>query len=788
MNRTSGIASLIHSVVMLLTITALCGATTARAATAYIVSGMVTAPGGVIASSDQTKGVSLARVLDFFIAPAEAKLSGLLPVPNGTPVDLVRVTDTGRVSAPIATARVQYGRYQFNLSALRRTVSSRLLVRVDNVATGAQMRAFVTDKVVNINPVSETAVRMALDSVASSQNGTLDNFTVTELADLTDSLDLLTSADHMRGADDIETSVSEIRNAVAGNRGIVSFLTASARPGQTNTGPGDIGNFFPFTDGATWTYRVRETEDGVASTPFTSSEKVVGTQLVNGVATMVIRNSNPDGDGKPDNDYYRKTSSGVFDWEPVKDGDRNSPVRTVRFPAAPGSSFKQSLGSMGLNRDIDRDGVLERFNFTSTTTVLGLETVRVPAGTLRNSLKIRTVITGATTVSSTRKRMTFTATGTEWYTKNLGYSRLVASYRLAYNGKVTTDTHVEELTKVGGFPLIGDFPFDRWKTLPIDSNDLVYDRVGGKFYASIPNDAARYANEVVVIDPYSASVEARIPVGGNPGALAVSEDGQFLYVGLSDPVGSIAQISIPTLTVEASWALSDIPGTSTARFPNDIAVQPGNPHVVAITTTRAPFDEQPVFAGAIVLDGGVERRDQIPHFASGPTTIRFTEDPSVAYGYNELRDTADVVKLSITSDGIAISRTLAMLYGTDALVVKYDNGWMYDNGGSTLREGNNYHGFYSTFGDGQNDYMVVEPASSLNRVTYVKYVYDNLYLQIFNMRTYSSVDDLHLVGTAREYPTHLEDFGSDGYAIRVLDRAPPYNTRSRLILARWARP
>jgi hypothetical protein len=89
---------------------------------------MVTAPGGIIASKDKTDGVSLARVLDFFVPAAEAKLSGLLPAPNGTPVELVRIGDGGRLSAPIATATVRYGRYQFNLSALRLTVSPRLVV------------------------------------------------------------------------------------------------------------------------------------------------------------------------------------------------------------------------------------------------------------------------------------------------------------------------------------------------------------------------------------------------------------------------------------------------------------------------------------------------------------------------------------------------------------------------------------------------------------------------------------------------------------------------------------
>ena len=83
MNRSLGIVALVISVLSL-SLFPVHG----NAATAYIVSGMVTAPGGIIASDDKTDGVSLARVLDFFVTSAEAKLSGLLPVPNGTPVEL----------------------------------------------------------------------------------------------------------------------------------------------------------------------------------------------------------------------------------------------------------------------------------------------------------------------------------------------------------------------------------------------------------------------------------------------------------------------------------------------------------------------------------------------------------------------------------------------------------------------------------------------------------------------------------------------------------------------------
>jgi DNA-binding beta-propeller fold protein YncE len=63
-------------------------------------------------------------------------------------------------------------------------------------------------------------------------------------------------------------------------------------------------------------------------------------------------------------------------------------------------------------------------------------------------------------------------------------------------------------------------------------NDLVYDRGSGRIYVSVPSNGGAYANSVVPFDPYTRTFGTAIPIGLNPNKLALSDNGEFLYVGV----------------------------------------------------------------------------------------------------------------------------------------------------------------------------------------------------------------------------------------------------------------
>src|SRR5438067_321532 len=90
------------------------------------------------------------------------------------------------------------------------------------------------------------------------------------------------------------------------------------------------------------------------------------------------------------------------------------------------------------------------------------------------------------------------------------------------------------------------------RQLALNTTDLIYDPTQNLIYASVTD------HRIAIIDPVSGSIGPFVSVAGVPGRLAISDDGQFLYVGLDD-IGSIARIALSSLTVNLQIALGRDP-------------------------------------------------------------------------------------------------------------------------------------------------------------------------------------------------------------------------------------
>jgi len=65
--------------------------------------------------------------------------------------------------------------------------------------------------------------------------------------------------------------------------------------------------------------------------------------------------------------------------------------------------------------DLDGDGRNETIAINSIVTVVGFETVVVPAGTFNNCVRLQTNITETLTLSRNGSKTTVTGVSTEWY-------------------------------------------------------------------------------------------------------------------------------------------------------------------------------------------------------------------------------------------------------------------------------------------------------------------------------------------------------------------------------------
>jgi hypothetical protein len=111
-------------------------------------------------------------------------------------------------------------------------------------------------------------------------------------------------------------------------------------------------------------------------------------------------------------------------------------------------------------------------------------------------------------------------------------------------------------------------------TLALDVNRMVYDPVRALLYASVRHGAPASADTIAVIDPVAMSVVNTLPVGNDPGPLALSADASTLWVGLTGD-GTFRSIALTTTpaTVNAPHTLPSsqhiytmvvLPGTTTS--------------------------------------------------------------------------------------------------------------------------------------------------------------------------------------------------------------------------------
>ena len=139
-------------------------------------------------------------------------------------------------------------------------------------------------------------------------------------------------------------------------------------------------------------------------------------------------------------------------------------------------------------------------------------------------------------------------------------------------------------------------------------------------FASIASTAIQNANSVVVVDPTTGqSPFAPLASTAPPNALALSADGQYLYVAIGS---SVEQVQTSTFTVAQTITQSIAPNSPVQT----IAVEPGQPQTIAV---GGSFLE--------IFDGAVARPNSILYGGGigapiGVAGLQWVGSPPVLYG------------------------------------------------------------------------------------------------------------------------------------------------------------
>ena len=170
--------------------------------------------------------------------------------------------------------------------------------------------------------------------------------------------------------------------------------------------------------------------------------------------------------------------------------------------------------------------------------------------------------------------------------------------------------------------------------LSLTATTTVSNPVTKLLYAAIPSTSKTNANTILPIDPATGTLGTPIAVLNNPTRLALSDDGQYLFVafyyqyGTSTPTAYLQRIDLKAGVVDRTFTL---PGGSSGIL--DMHVVPGSSTtlLVSLTLSASPSEN------GIALFGDSGLLQYVPNsFTSKYASLdrfTFTSDPSTYYGY-----------------------------------------------------------------------------------------------------------------------------------------------------------
>lgn len=310
--------------------------------------------------------------------------------------------------------------------------------------------------------------------------------------------------------------------------------------------------------------------------------------------------------------------------------------------------------------------------------------------------------------------------------------------------------------------------------------DVAWDSINQLFYASVPSDSTKSANKILVINPKSANPSLpklllSAPSGGDPDRLAISDDGQFLYVGL-DGLGSVARYALPltsTSTPDLTVSLG-VNSTGVAFYALDLQVAPGAPGTIAVARGIKSLINPALGGSVAVYDGTVQRTSVEAGALIG--AIQWGASATVLYAADNEGPGGDFYQLDVSSGGVTLRNDNPNYFPSPNIRIHFDavNGVLYGDDAAVV----NPVTATKLASFGANGIMVPDSGlglayflgQSTSQVGTVSYT-----LQSFDLATAASIKAITLYSIAGA-PQHLIRWGTNGLAFSTGKIVNPLNS------------
>jgi sugar lactone lactonase YvrE len=282
-------------------------------------------------------------------------------------------------------------------------------------------------------------------------------------------------------------------------------------------------------------------------------------------------------------------------------------------------------------------------------------------------------------------------------------------------------------------------------------NRLLWNSARGQIIASIPGFAGPSGNSIALIDPNSQTITSSFFVGSEPDPMALSSDGNTLFVAL-DGSGTVAQLDLQSESVmyTASLGIDSLIGPLFAQY---LSANPVDPNEVAVSRS----------AGVVILDRGSE----LPKISDSPfnsiNSIAFGNSGANLYGYNNANTGFDFYQMSANASGVSlVGDHGGLLHGFSVDIQNHD-GSIYSTNGTVVNPAvpallgsfPNTNGSASAFLDDSTNeayFLQYDPTKS-PATTILRY----------NLKNYSFIDSTP-VGASQSQGRDLIRYGANGVA------------------------
>lgn len=205
----------------------------------------------------------------------------------------------------------------------------------------------------------------------------------------------------------------------------------------------EIERYFPDEVGRTWRYEGSVTDEVQRVASYTNIAMVERTMERNGVEVMVFTETNQANHGSTKSFFSRDKKGIVYHGgEPTTLFERQLvPYRVIEFPMKFHRSYSQiEKRNVSFGLDLDHDGKDEQADVSARIVAEKFETMSVPAGVFKDSLKVVGTLVIRITLSGNKEVVQMIDQTTNWFALDVG---LVKGIERA------------TFPKIGGFPKTG---------------------------------------------------------------------------------------------------------------------------------------------------------------------------------------------------------------------------------------------------------------------------------------------------------------------------------------------